>query len=96
MVSPANNGLRVTFYAEGHRTVSKAVHLPCDALFTDISAAFTPEAEHKKTREGVGDAAGDGRASGSSAETSGKKTRGGVSGLEITVGRVLPKSIDIK
>lgn len=70
MVTPYNNDLRVIFFGEGHRTVSKAVHLPSDALFTDISATFTPE--------------------------TGSKTRGGVSGLEITVGRVLPKSIDIK
>lgn len=73
MVTPCNNDLRVIFIADGHRTVSKAVHLPYDALFTDISAAFTPETGSEK-----------------------KKRGGGVSSLEITVGRVLPKSIDIK
>lgn len=87
MVSPDNNGLRVTFSAEGHRTMSKAVRLPLDALFEDISATFTPE----KVSES-------GRAGGRAAASRNKKRRG-VSGLEITVGRVapqLPKSIEIK
>ena len=72
MVTPFNNDLRVIIFAEDHRTVSKAVHLPRDALFTDISAAFTPDT------------------------VASNKEREGVSSLEITVGRVLPKSIDIK
>ena len=96
MVTPYNNDLRVIFFAEDHRTVSKAVHLPRDALFTDISAAFTPEAASEKGREGTSDAANDRKARGGRSVVSGNKTRGGVSSLEITVGRVLPKSIDIK
>lgn len=99
MVTPYNNDLRVIFFAEDHRTVSKAVHLPRDALFTNISAAFTPETVSAKDREGVSDAsANDARkARGGRSAASGSKKRGGdVSSLEITVGRVLPKSIDIK
>lgn len=86
VVSPDNNGLRVTFSAEGHRTMSKAVRLPFDALFEDISATFTPELTSERGRGGR-------------AANSRVAKRGGVSGLEITVGRVppqLPKSIEIK
>lgn len=94
MVTPYNNDLRVIVIADGNRTVSKAVKLPCDALFTDISARFTPETVPEK---GMSDEANDRKTRGSRAAASGKKTRGGgVSSLEITVGRVLPKSIDIK
>eukprot|EP00752_Nemacystus_decipiens_P012769 g11308.t2 len=96
MVTPYNNDLRVIFFSEGHRTVSKAVHLPCDALFTDISAAFTPETVSEKEREGVSDVANDRQPRGARSAVAGSKTRGGVSSLDITVGRVLPKSIDIK
>lgn len=96
MVTPYNNDLRVIFFGEGHRTVSKAVHLPRDALFTDISATFTPETAPEKEREGVSDASSGRRARGGRAATSENQTCGGVSSLEMTVGRVLPKSIDIK
>lgn len=74
MVTPGNHSLRVTF-AEGSRKASKAVSLPWDALFSEISAAFTPESSKKK------------------------RAGGGVSRLDVTVGRVapqVPKSIDIK
>lgn len=99
-MTPYNNDLRVIFSTDGNRTVSKAVRLPRDALFTDISASFTPdtetEPEKEKGREGTSDASCDRKARGSRAAKSGKKTRGGVSSLDISVGRVLPKSIDIK
>lgn len=75
MVTPGNHSLRVTFSAEGNRQVSKAVSLPWDALFSEISAAFTPETSRKK------------------------RAGGGVSRLEVTVGRAapqLPQNIDIK
>lgn len=96
MVTPYNNDLRVIFVAEGNRTVSKAVHLPHDALLTEISATFTPETVPENDREGMSDAANDSQARSNRAVNSGTKTRAGVSSLEITVGRVLPKSIDIK
>ncbi|CAM9827716.1 unnamed protein product [Scytosiphon promiscuus] len=75
MVTPGNHSLRVTFFAEANRKVSKAVSLPWDALFSEISAALTPETSKKK------------------------RAGGGVSRLEVTVGRAAPqhpKSIDIK
>eukprot|EP00903_Cladosiphon_okamuranus_P005716 g5675.t1 len=96
VVTPYNNDLRVIFFAKGNRTVLKAVHLPLDALFTEISATFTPEAVTENDREGMSDAANDRQAHGSGVAASATKTCAGVSSLEITVGRVLPQSIDIK
>ncbi|CAM9450348.1 unnamed protein product [Hapterophycus canaliculatus] len=52
MVTPGSHSLRVTFFAEGNRRVSKAVSLPFDALFSEISASFTPEASKKKRAAG--------------------------------------------
>ncbi|CAM9245368.1 unnamed protein product [Ectocarpus sp. 12 AP-2014] len=87
MVTPDNNGLRVAFFGEGNHMVSKAVYLPSDASFSDISARFTPEPR----KRGRGGAAGGGL-------EGGKKSRN-VAGLEVAVGRAapqLPKSIEIK
>lgn len=106
MVSPDNNGLHVTFSAEGHRTMSKAVRLPFDALFEDISATFSPEKATTSSSSSSASASTSasergGRPRGRAAGVSKTKKRGGrgVSGLDITVGRVppqLPKSIEIK
>lgn len=87
MVTPDNNGLRVAFFGEGNHMVSKAVCLPSDASFSDISARFTPEPR----KRGRGGAAGGG--------LEGGKISRNVAGLEVSVGRAapqLPKSIEIK
>lgn len=91
MVTPDNNGLRVAFFGEGNHMVSKAVCLPSDASFSDISARFTPEPRSKRGRGGA--------AAGDDVEGRGAKKSRNVSGLEVAVGRAapqLPKSIEIK
>ena len=79
-----DNALRVAFSPEDRSPISKVVHLPLDAIFSNVSARFNGE---KSQKDGYG------------VSNSGGGGGGGVSSLEVTLGRsppLLPMSIDIE
>lgn len=75
-----DNALRVSFSAEGRRSISKDVRLPADALFSEISAKFEAEEE--------GEEGSKGKETGSEEVVA--AVVGGVSGLKVSVGKALP------
>ena len=87
LVTP-DNALRVDFSPPERPPISKVIHLPLDAIFSNVSARFNEEQSQKENNHGVSNSSG-----------GNGKGGGGVSSLEVTLGKSPPlqhMSIDIE